>query len=138
VVPYSETSGALLRAYLDHRRSLSAARGALFLSESQRNRATPISIWTWSKVIRALALRVDVPRFSTHTFRHLCLTDLARCGWELHAIARFAGHRSTTTTLQYIHLSGRDLSDRLQQSMSHIHAERVLTLAADLNTAPPE
>jgi site-specific recombinase XerD len=137
VVPYSETSGALLRAYLDHRRTLSRARGALFLSESQRNRATPITIWTWSKVVRALALRVDVPRFSTHTFRHLCLTDLARCGWELHAIARFAGHRSTTTTLQYIHLSGRDLSDRLQQSMSHIHAERVLTLA-DMNTEPAE
>ena len=24
-----------------------------------------------------------VPRFSTHTTRHLCLTDLARMGWEL-------------------------------------------------------
>ena len=35
-----------------------------------------------------------MPRFSTHTTRHLCLTDLARMGWELHAIATFAGHRS--------------------------------------------
>ena len=26
-------------------------------------------------------------RFSTHTTRHLCLTDLTRMGWELHAIA---------------------------------------------------
>ena len=31
--------------------------------------------------------RPGVPRFSTHTTRHLCLTDLARMGWELHAIA---------------------------------------------------
>ncbi len=41
-----------------------------------------------------------MPRFSTHTTRHLCLTDLARMGWELHAIATFAGHRSTDSTLQ--------------------------------------
>jgi integrase len=34
-----------------------------------------------------------MPQFSTHTLRHLCLTDLARAGWELHAIATFAGHR---------------------------------------------
>ena len=33
----------------------------------------------------------------------------ASMGWELHAIATFAGHRSTDSTLQYIHLSGRDL-----------------------------
>ena len=32
-------------------------------------------------------------RFSTHTLRHLCLTDLARSGWELHQIATFAGHQ---------------------------------------------
>ena len=37
---------------------------------------------------------------------HLCLTDLARMGWELHAIATFAGRRSTESTLTYIHLSG--------------------------------
>ena len=51
-------------------------------------------MWTWSKVVRRVALAADVPRFSTHTTRHLCLTDLARMGWELHAIATFAGHRS--------------------------------------------
>ncbi|MFD7011120.1 tyrosine-type recombinase/integrase [Rhodococcus jostii] len=57
---------------------------------------------------------------STHTTRHLCLTDLARTGWELHAIATFAGHRSTETTLTYIHLSGRELADKLARGMDHI------------------
>lgn len=131
VVPYSATSGALLRSYLDHRRSLSTARGPLFLSESRRNKAQPLTLWAWSKAVHALALRADVPRLSTHTFRHLCLTDLARAGWELHAIARFAGHRSTMTTLQYIHLSGRDLSERLRRGMSQIHEQRVLVLATE-------
>jgi integrase/recombinase XerD len=28
-------------------------------------------------------------------------------GWKVHAIATFAGHRSTDSTLRYVHLSGR-------------------------------
>lgn len=113
VVPYSVTTGELLTAYLQHRRELTRLRGPLFISESNRNAGQPITIWTWSKVVHALAQRSGLPRFSTHTLRHLCLTDLARAGWELHQIALFAGHRNTTTTLLYIHLSGRELSQKL-------------------------
>lgn len=130
VVPYSAATGALLAAYLQERRALSVARGPLFLSLSDRNRAAPITLWTWSKVVRALALRADVPRFSTHTLRHLCLTDLARAGWELHAIATFAGHANPATTLQYIYLSGRDLAPKLAGGMAQIHAWRVAQLGA--------
>jgi site-specific recombinase XerD len=129
VVPYSAAAGELLARYLAHRRTITRARGALFVSESRRNRGQPITPWTWSKVVRALALEAGVPAFSTHTLRHLCLTDLARSGWELHAIATFAGHRSTQTTLQYIHLSGRDLAARLEGAMSEIHARRVAQIA---------
>ncbi len=129
VVPYSATSGDLLRAYLAHRRTISTSRGPLFLSESPRNFAQPITLWTWSKVVRQLALQADLPHFSTHTFRHLCLTDLARSGWEIHQIAQFAGHRNPQTTLLYIHLSGHDLAEQLTRGMSHIHAWRVQTLA---------
>jgi len=107
----------------------SAATGVL-LSESRRNRGQPLTLWAWSKVIRKIAVAADLPRFSTHTTRHLCLTDLARMGWELHAIASFAGHRSTESTLKYIHLSGRDLADKLAKSMDRIHAWRVEQLAA--------
>jgi integrase len=125
VVPYSAATGALLQAYLRDRRAMSSARGPLFLSTSHRNRAQPISLWTWSKVVRRLALQAGLPRFSTHTLRHLCLTDLARAGWELHAIATFAGHRSLATTLQYIHLSGGDLAAKLAQGMAEVHAWRI-------------
>lgn len=129
VVPYSAATGALLHAYLGHRRRLTRSRGALFVSESHRNRAQPISPWTWSKVMRALALRAELPRLTSHTLRHLCLTDLARSGWELHAIARFAGHRDVSTTLQYVQLSGRDLAAKLDGGMSAIHARRIASLA---------
>lgn len=129
VVPYSATTGVLVRGYLRHRLTVSRARGPLFLSESRRNFAHPISLWTWSKVVRSIALRAEVPQFSTHTLRHLCLTDLARSGWELHTIAQFAGHRAPSTTLQYIHLSGRELALALQRGMAQVHEWRVETLA---------
>jgi site-specific recombinase XerD len=131
VVPYSALTGVLLQTYLAHRQTLSRARGPLFLSESPRNRAAPLTLWTWSKVVRQIALRAEVPQFSTHTLRHLCLTDLARSGWELHAIATFAGHRNLATTLQYIHLSGRELADKLARGMAQIHDWRVQMLTLD-------
>jgi len=111
---------------------LSQKPGRLFLSESRRNRAAPITLWTWSKVIRCIADRAGLPRFSTHTLRHLCLTDLARAGWDLHEIACFAGHRNLETTQQYIHLSARDLAERLSRGMEQIHTARTRCLAEAL------
>jgi hypothetical protein len=55
-------------------------------------------------------------------------------GWELHAIATFAGHRSTESALRYIHLSGRDLAAKLNRSMTDLHAERVGMLTASTET----
>jgi len=136
IVPYSAATGVLLQAYLGYRQTISRARGPLFLSESPRNRAAPISLWTWSKVVRHIALQADVPQFSTHTLRHLCLTDLARSGWEFHAIATFAGHRSLTTTMQYIHLSGRVLAAKLAWGMAEIHQWRSNMLATFAQEAP--
>ena len=124
VVPYSEPAGELFDEYLRHRRSLSRLPGPIFLSESRRNRSEPVTIWTWSKVARGLADRSGVGQFTTHTPRHLCLTDLARANWDVHEIATFAGHRSTETTLLYIHLSGRDLAAKLERGMAQIHSWR--------------
>ncbi|MFK0288451.1 hypothetical protein ACIQVL_49470 [Streptomyces sp. NPDC090499] len=49
----------------------------------------------------------------------------------MHAIATFAGHRHTDSTMRYIHLSGRDLAEKLARGMEHIHAQRVALLSAD-------
>lgn len=129
ILPYSPISGELLRHYLRHRQRVASTRGSLFLSESPRNYAAPITLWTWSKVVRSIALRAEVPAFSTHTLRHLCLTDLARMGWDLHEIARLAGHQNLDTTKQYVHLSARDLAQRFRETMVQIHAWRLQALA---------
>lgn len=125
VVPFSSTAAQLYHCYLNHRRSISTARGPLFISESRRNKGQGVSKWSWSKIILALSNRSGVEHFSTHTLRHVCLTDLARDGWDLHDIATFAGHTSIQTTLIYIHLSGRDLAEKLAAGMDAIHARRL-------------
>ena len=126
VVPYS-AAPACCRAISAPLVDQPSARTAVRVRVAP-NHAQPLSLWTWSKVVRRLAVAAGVPQFSTHTTRHLCLTDLARMGWELHAIATFAGHRHTDSTLAYIHLSGRDLADKLARGMGYIHAWRVQML----------
>lgn len=129
VVPYSAPTGQLYAAYLGRRREVSRERGPLFRSESDRNWAQPLSIWSWSKIVAGIAARAEVPRFTTHTPRHLRLTDLARAEWDVHEIALFAGHRSIQSTLLYIHVSGRELAAKLEQSMTALHRERAALLA---------
>jgi site-specific recombinase XerD len=125
VLPYSAITGELFGLYLQKRRALSMSRGRLFLSESRRNLGQPISIWSWSKVVRAIAKRADANGFSTHTMRHLCLTDLARADWDIHEIATFAGHRNIETTMIYIHLSARDLAAKFTSTMDQVHQRRL-------------
>ena len=132
VVPFSATTSLLLGEYLRLRRSLTTARGPVFLSVSPRNKGQPITIWTWSKVAARIADTSAVTDFSTHTLRHLCLTDLARSGWDIHEIATFAGHRSLETTKDYIHLSGRDLAEKLQKGMAQVHAWRIAQMTEPL------
>lgn len=128
IIPYSAVTGELLAVYLRERRALSRARGPLFLSTSPRNRGMPISKWTWSKVMHALGLRAGEPKLGTHTMRHLCLTDLARVGWDIHEIACFAGHRSVQSTLLYIHLSARDLSVKFAATAAELHEARLSSI----------
>lgn len=135
VVPYSASTAVLLTDYLADRRRLTRERGALFVSASRRNRGAPITVWTWSKVVQTLGRRCTLPRLGTHTFRHLCLTDLARAGWELHEIAEFAGHRNTSTTLLYIHLSGRDLAAKLARATC-VHGRRMAEIGTGFGPVP--
>ncbi len=117
---YSDLTAQLYAAYLAERRILSRERGLLFLSGSRRNHSQPISKWTWSKVVSQIADRADVSEFTTHTLRHLRLTDLARAGWELREIADFAGHRSVETTRLYIEISGREIAEKVAASMKSL------------------
>lgn len=118
VVGYGQLTSRLLERYLTQRRTLSVKGGPLFLSESRRNPAQPLSLVMWSKIVEKLAACAGLPRLTTHTPRHLRLTHLARAKLELHQIATYAGHRSLQTTMRYIHLSGVELTEAVTRSLA--------------------
>jgi integrase/recombinase XerD len=91
VVSLSATIIERCAAFLEVRLRVTRGEERLFLSESPRNRAAPISIWTWSKVVREIAQQSGIDQFTTHTPRHLRLFDLAQDGWSAKEIAGFAG-----------------------------------------------
>jgi integrase len=122
IVGYSPTIGAVLMMHLRAMRSLDPRPGPLFRSESDRNAGKPLSIWSWSKIVRAWSLSAGIPGFSTHSLRHLRLTHLARSGWKLHELTSYAGHRDPKTTMIYLHLSGGDLAARMAGAVAHIDA----------------
>lgn len=113
VVCYSPAVTPILAAHLKQLRQQGFSGGALFRSVSDRNNGMPLSIWSWSKTVKNWAIQAELPDFSTHTFRHLRLTHLARAGWKLHELAAYAGHRDPRTTQMYLHLSGVDLAARM-------------------------
>lgn len=118
IVGYGTATSQFLQAYLQHRRTLSPTPGPLFVAESHRNFAGPLSLVMWSKVVQQMAGRAGLPPFTTHTPRHLRLTHLARAGMDLHQIATYAGHKSLATTMLYIHLSGVELTEAVTRSLA--------------------
>lgn len=125
IVFYSDATSDLLCLYVQHRQGvlkthLKTRSRALFVSESRRNRGEPLTFEMWNKSVQKVARRADLPLFTTHTFRHLRLTDLARCKLELHEIAMYAGHRSLKTTHQYIQLSSAELEERVRLATKNL------------------
>jgi integrase/recombinase XerD len=121
VVMYGDVARDLLHQYLEERADADIYGGLLFRSQSDRNFTQGISADTWDKVVERIAKQANLHhRLTTHTLRHLRLTDLARTGMDLHAIAQYAGHRSLETTRIYIKLSGRETAERVRVCMQDL------------------
>lgn len=118
VVCYHQEIALLLMQHLKELKRVDCTGGALFRSVSDRNNGQPLSYWSWSKIVRAWASQANLPHFSTHTFRHLRLTHLARAGWKLHELATYAGHRDLKTTQLYLHLSGTELAAKMSGAIA--------------------
>ncbi|EOU3971263.1 tyrosine-type recombinase/integrase [Salmonella enterica] len=118
MVCYGPAITPILAAHLRNLKQTGITGGALFRSVSDRNYGSPLSYWSWSKTVREWGDKTGMPYLTTHTFRHLRLTHLARAGWKLHEIATYAGHRDLRTTQIYIHLSGTDLAARMAMTVA--------------------
>lgn len=130
-VAFGTTSSQLFVAYLRERRTqFGRIDGPLLRSMSNRNYGAPLGSSSWSKTVESIARRAGAARLSTHTFRHLRLTDLARADWTIDQIAQYAGHRDVATTMRYIHLSGRELAARFHRANTTIYTDRERPLAS--------
>jgi integrase/recombinase XerD len=115
LVLFTKITALSLKMYLHSRERLRLP--LLFLSESNRNRSASISCDMVNKIVKNVADRANLPRLHPHTFRHLRLTHMARCGVPEQIIAQYAGHRSIETTRIYVHLSGREISATVAKKM---------------------
>lgn len=122
IVCYSPTIAPVLLEHLRQMYGDGLRQGALFRSNSDRNRGEPLTKWSWSKIVASWAKEANIPYFSTHSLRHLRLTHLARAGWKLHELTAYAGHRDPKTTVVYLHLSGADLNARMAHSLGNLDA----------------
>ena len=129
VVCYSSSIAPLLMSHLTDLRRAGWASGPLFRSVSDRNYGSQLSFWGWSKIVEGWRKCTDIANLSTHSFRHLRLTHLARSGWKLHEITSYAGHRDPKTTVMYVHLSGADLSLKMQSSIEQLDRQLLSGLA---------
>src|SRR6266702_709308 len=121
VVMYGEVACRLLQQYLQERAEQEISGGFLFRSQSDRNRGQAVTAESWDKIVTRIAKQTGLHhRFTTHTPRHLRLTDLARAGMELHTIAQYAGHRNLETTKLYIKLSGRETAEQVRVCMQDL------------------
>ncbi|MDG6910194.1 MAG: tyrosine-type recombinase/integrase [Nitrososphaerota archaeon] len=123
-VPISPSTELLLRRYVQTVRSHlilgfgGLPAGPLFLSESQRNPGAPLRPGAFNDIVERLRTRLDLPELHPHTFRHLRLTVLKRCGVTLDDIALFAGHLSLSSTQLYLHLAPTELARRIRDATS--------------------
>jgi len=125
-VVYSEPTGELLRAWLSERRGLRPQTRALFVSRSRRNRSRPLGSNTWARIAATIAADAGVPGFTPHALRHLRLTDLNRAGLDIKLLATFAGHRSTQSTMLYVHLGAGDIARAFHDVAGRLAARTVL------------
>jgi integrase/recombinase XerD len=122
VVVFSHPTAELIKRYLwNERASLLAAfggetSGPFFLSESNRNAGSPITLGTFNDIIEQVRAATEMPQLTTHTFRHLRCTVLKRCGIDLQDIALYAGHKHVESTQIYIHLAPSEINKRIREA----------------------
>lgn len=124
VVPFSQATQLLYDEYLASRPVPLHPREPLFISESKRNAGQPITIWSWSKIVRSVGLRSGLPQFKTHTMRHLRLTHLAEAGVDVYVIAKIAGHKNPQTTMRYLHLRSAQLAKKVLDALRGMEGEQ--------------
>src|SRR3990167_5458482 len=74
------------------------------------DRVFPITIRCAQKMVKQRAKEAGVNKFiSPHVFRHSFATNLLRRGANIYYVQQFLGHRSLSSTQEYLHVVNSDL-----------------------------
>jgi len=140
-VPVSAGALHLLRHYVDGDRALLLRAyggdpdGPLFLSESTRNPARPLTPGTVNEIMGRVRATVGLPALTPHTLRHQRCTTLKRAGVSVEDIRVFAGHKCVASTELYIHLIPTELGRRIQARAEPFDAPIRALVARTLGSA---
>jgi site-specific recombinase XerD len=100
-----------------------------WLFPTRRGKAPrPMNYGTAERIYVAAKHRAGIAKAGNiHALRHAFATHLLEAGTDLHTIQRLLGHHHITSTMRYLHLARKNVTDRcspldlldLPESMSH-------------------
>jgi site-specific recombinase XerD len=79
----------------------------------QRQAPRPMNSSTVQRIFLGAKERAGISKFgSVHSLRHAFATHLLEAGTDLHTIQRLLGHRHISSTMRYLHLARRHVTER--------------------------
>lgn len=68
-----------------------------------------------SRAIRKFRKKINIPKFTAHTFRHNFITECCKNWIELYKVQKLAGHSNINTTAHYLHCCDQELSEAVNR-----------------------
>ena len=106
LVPLQKDAAHIIQDYMNARSRLLIKKGitsedAFFIGRSGQ-RITPLQV---SKGLQDAAYRSGVEKFTLHSLRHNCTTDLLESGVHITKVQKILGHSCIESTFRYTHIT---------------------------------